>query len=700
MKILFLCTAHNSLSQRLYLALTEAHTVTIEYALSDSLMIEAATLCQPDLILCPFLTTRVPHEIYQQFLTLIVHPGPPGDVGPSALDWLLIGDDGSEPEPAGKYFTQQSLSDAGRTYWGVTVLQAIEEFDAGPVWAFEQFPVHIDDDHLTKSTLYRGSITRAAVTATLAAVERIQAAKPTTTVIAAVPQLSLKPDDVALPQYEAPSTTYRELSVTDQKPFQGGATCHRPLLRAAQRDFNINLHSAKEISRRIRCSDSQPGCLSTVFGQSLYLYGGIVEEGQWLHQVDSVPGALIGCRDEAICIATCDKKGVWITHLRRMKRKQDTTLWPKVPAVTCLQELGLLSSEMLRELTISTPTNDWSLATFPTFQEIWVEFCSVEIIKRVAYIYFEFYNGAMSSSQCSRLIQALEFVLSTHTDASPLSAVVMMGGAAYFSNGIHLNVIETAPDPAFESWENINLINDVVYYLLHEFPKNNILTVAAIRGNCAAGGVALAAACDEVVAGTDVVLNPAYRAVGLYGSEYHTLSYTKRCGKSGASALLRNMLPLSAHAAKLAGLVDHVLPGSGVDLNEGVRCHVEKLLHSVGTPARSWKSGTDVSAGALARVRVAELSEMAKDFWSSRAMRYHHRRSDFVRKVKPTATPLRFATHRRFQNGGEMILDEEEKDEFDLLETFDTKKHQHIEAVACQELSKDRGILFSCHYDS
>ncbi|KAM7182856.1 hypothetical protein V8F33_013966 [Rhypophila sp. PSN 637] len=137
-------------------------------------MVEAATLFQPDLIICPFLTARVPREIYHQFLTLIIHPGPPGDVGPSALDWLLVGDDGSETDPE-KLLITQPLSDLGGQYWGVTVLQAIEELDACPVWAFEQFPVDINDLHLTKSTLYRGPVTRATVIAILSAVERIRA---------------------------------------------------------------------------------------------------------------------------------------------------------------------------------------------------------------------------------------------------------------------------------------------------------------------------------------------------------------------------------------------------------------------------------------------------------------------------------------------------------------------------------------------
>jgi hypothetical protein len=57
MKILFLCTAHNSLSQSLYLALSRSHEISIEYALSDELMISAAALFKPNIILCPFLTT-------------------------------------------------------------------------------------------------------------------------------------------------------------------------------------------------------------------------------------------------------------------------------------------------------------------------------------------------------------------------------------------------------------------------------------------------------------------------------------------------------------------------------------------------------------------------------------------------------------------------------------------------------------------
>lgn len=266
--------------------------------------------------------------------------------------------------------------------------------------------------------------------------------------------------------------------------------------------------------------------------------------------------------------------------------------------------------------------------------------------RRTAYVYFDFYNGAMSSDQCSHLIDALEFTLAQSSTCSPVEAVVMMGGT-YFSNGIALNVIEAAADPAMESWSNINRIDDVVHYLLHEFPARGILTFAAIRGNAAAGGVAVAAACDIVVAGQSVVINPAYRAVGLFGSEYHTLTYYGRCGKTNGDKILRAMTPLSTLQAQSIGLIDYVFPGSGGVLNGYIRTHIAYLLKPGIIKRGLWKKSVDLSSSALARARAHELGEMSLDFWSARSARYHTRRFAFVRKLKPTQTPLRFATHRR-----------------------------------------------------
>jgi hypothetical protein len=69
MRILFFVTAHNSLSQRVFTALsdsTHSHQLSVEYATSPEAMIEACELVKPDIILCPFLTRKVPQEVYEK----------------------------------------------------------------------------------------------------------------------------------------------------------------------------------------------------------------------------------------------------------------------------------------------------------------------------------------------------------------------------------------------------------------------------------------------------------------------------------------------------------------------------------------------------------------------------------------------------------------------------------------------------------
>lgn len=379
---------------------------------------------------------------------------------------------------------------------------------------------------------------------------------------------------------------------------------------------------------------------------------------------------ILGVRNKAICIATCDGKGVWITHTRRPKTKYDKALWPKVPALSGLLELGLIKQDDI-DMLYWSPSSDWCLSSFRTFQEVWIDIdVDDNNFQKTAYLYFDFYNGAMSTDNCSQLIAAMDYIIAQSTIDSPVQAVVLMGGS-YFSNGIALNVIEAAHDPSTESWLNINRINDAVYYILHEFPSRGILTMSGIRGNAAAGGVALAAACDVVIAGANVVLNPAYRAVGLFGSEFHTLSYYGRCGHLQAMKMLRSMTPMSPLQAQAVGLVDYVFPGTGELLDDYIRTHVSFLLRPGIIQQGSWKRDINLSSNALALARAHELGEMSLDFWSPRAVRYHTRRFDFVRKIRSTQTPLRFATHRRKLHGNRTeYTDEEERDSFDSVEHF------------------------------
>src|SRR5674536_21785 len=97
----------------------------------------------------------------------------------------------------------------------------------------------------------------------------------------------------------------------------------------------------------------------------------------------------------------------------------------------------------------------------------------------------------------------------------PAKVIVLAGGREFWSNGMHLGVIEAAASPADASWANINAIDDVARAVLLTTDK---LVIAALEGNAGAGGVFLALAADQVLMRDGIVLNPHYKNCLLYTS--------------------------------------------------------------------------------------------------------------------------------------------------------------------------------------
>lgn len=122
MDILLVASAFNSLSQRVFAELSDrGHRVDVVLAAHGAEAVRAAVSeSRPELIIAPMLKTALPDDVWREHTCLIVHPGPPGDRGPSALDWAIAED---------------------ASHWGVTVLQAGAAMDAGDVWAAESFAV-------------------------------------------------------------------------------------------------------------------------------------------------------------------------------------------------------------------------------------------------------------------------------------------------------------------------------------------------------------------------------------------------------------------------------------------------------------------------------------------------------------------------------------------------------------------------------
>jgi putative two-component system protein, hydrogenase maturation factor HypX/HoxX len=556
MRILFLVSAHNSLSQRIGIALTELdHDVAIAVVDSGSAMEAAVRGHAPDLIVCPFLKTMIPESIWARHCCLIVHPGPRGDRGPSSLDWAIELD---KPD------------------WGVTVLQATGEVDAGEVWATSAFKMR----DAAKSSLYRHEVRYAAIEAVLEAIDRI--------VLVGGP----------------PAATGHAASVALGPCL--------PLMTQEVRAIDWTCDRTERVLRKIRAGDGHPGVLDTIDGKQFHLFGAHAES-----MLRGRPGEVLARRDGAICRATVDG-AVWITHLKRQDSARESYF--KLPAE---RALSLAGSELkVPELTLAV---DAQVSEADTFREI-----AYHEDAGVGYLRFAFYNGAMSTSQCVRLREAY-----AHARAQPTRVIVLLGGDDYFSNGIHLNQIEAAENPADESWRNLHAIDDLVRDVV---TTDSHLVISALAGDAGAGGVPLALAADYVLAREDVVLNPYYQHMGgLYGSEYWTYLLPRRVGPAVTARLTGP--PFRAVGTREAVRIGLLNAAFGVDLEDfRVRAarFAERIahdgLHDARLRDKRRRRAHDERVKPLEAYRHEELARCYPCFFDPDSA-YHEARQRFVYKL-------------------------------------------------------------------
>ncbi len=253
MRILLLTHAFNSLTQRLHVELRErGDEVSVELDIHPDITREAVMLYRPDLVIAPFLKRAIPEDVWRSVRCLVVHPGPPGDRGPSALDWAIL---------------------EGASEWGVTVLEANGEFDAGPVWSQASFPMR----RAAKSSLYRHEITDHAVEAVMQALAAIEAGRPT--------PKPMRHDD---PRIRV-----------------------RGPCRQADRAIDWQRDTTDTILRKIRSADGMPGLIDSLFWQEVRLFDAHEAQG-----ISGVPGTVVARCEGALARATIDG-AIWIGHIRR-----------------------------------------------------------------------------------------------------------------------------------------------------------------------------------------------------------------------------------------------------------------------------------------------------------------------------------------------------------------------------------------------
>jgi len=557
MRVLLLSHAFNSLTQRLYgELLAMGHEPSVELDINDRVSSEAVDLFRPHLILAPYLRRAIPESIWRHHLCLVIHPGILGDRGPSALDWAI----------------QEAVPE-----WGVTLLQAEAEMDAGPIWASRGFPMRV----AKKSSLYRNEVTEAAVATVTEALDR-------------------------LPHYR--SGTWRPLPLPDTHA-QGR---WRPAMRQADRSIDWTRADTATILRKLNAADGFPGVRGELLGHPCRLYNASP------YGAGGTPGEILGRAGDGVVRATTDG-ALWIGHVKRL----DAEPRIKLPARTALPEADGLA-------VLSDPSGGDG-------QGIRYEEAS-----GVGYLHFDFYNGAMGTEACRRLLAAFEAAC-----RRPTRVIVLLGGPDFFSNGIDLNRIEAADSPADTSWANIEAMDDLCHAVI---TCGSHITIAVLQGNAGAGGAFLALAADRVWARTGVILNPHYKNMGnLYGSEYWTYLLPRRVGVERAREVMGNRLPLTATEARRIGFIDDCFGATPAELMGETRRRAETLAASPGLGARlaakRQRRAADEAAKPLADYRAEELAAMRRNFYGFDPS-YHVARHHFVCKTPHSWTPRHLARHR------------------------------------------------------
>ena len=316
-RVLLMASGVNSLTQRVLVDLKDAgYDVTVRAVADQAQMQAAFERAEPDLVVAPYLKRAIPESLWSARPCLVVHPGIRGDRGPSSLDWAIHG---------------------GEDRWGVTVLQANAEFDAGDIWAHRDFAMR----PASKSALYRHEVADAASAAVQNALWHFRQGTFTPA-----------PLDYGCPE------------------VRGRA---RPAMKQSDRTVDWSAPT-NEIMRKLRCSDSSPGVSDVLAGAQYYLFG--AHEDDFLN---GAPGTILAQRDGAVCRATGDG-AIWI---ERLKAAEPGGL--KLPA-----------ADALRGHLCHVPTLNISpgqAVEGRTFREI-----RYHEHHQIGYLHFEFYNGAMSTS--------------------------------------------------------------------------------------------------------------------------------------------------------------------------------------------------------------------------------------------------------------------------------------------------------------
>lgn len=565
MRVLLLAHAFNGLTQRLFVALREAgHAVSVELDISDAVTAEAVALADPDVIVAPFLKRRIPESVWSVRPCLVVHPGPPGDRGPAALDWAVL---------------------EARADWGVTVLQATGEFDAGPVWAWRTFALRAE---ATKASSYRHEVTHAAVEAVLEALARFG------------PAADVPPSGLGW----------------------------RGPVPAAARTIDWTHDDSATVLRKIRSADGHPGNPDELFGRACRLHDAHPATAAALQSAKAGgPGDIVARRGPALLRRAVDG-GVWIGHVRV------GTL--KLAATRAFAAESAALPEL--EVPLQRDPGEWDELQYTETGPPGA---------RVGWLRFDFHNGAMSTRQCERLRDALRFVRRRDARVLVLQGGLDFFSNGIHLHDIEASADVDGDSAADASWRNIQAMNDVVLELLTLTDRLTVAQLAgnAGAGGCFLAFAADRVWAHEGVVLNPHYRNMG----NLYGSEYWTYTLPRRAGAQGAAVMQRRLPMGAREAQSLGLVdAVWGADAAALQARAGTEAAALAAAydHAQRVAAKQRARAEDEARRPLAAYRDDELQQMHRNFYGFDPS-YHVARHHFVTRKPQAWTPRHLATHRR-----------------------------------------------------
>jgi 2-(1,2-epoxy-1,2-dihydrophenyl)acetyl-CoA isomerase len=228
------------------------------------------------------------------------------------------------------------------------------------------------------------------------------------------------------------------------------------------------------------------------------------------------------------------------------------------------------------------------------------------------------------------LAERLAEALSTIERDPSVKVVLLKGTGRAFMAGGDLKDFHEAGDRAPEAVERLIV---PFHRIVRGIRDLRAPVIAAVHGAVAGGGLALALACDFVIASTDAVFTPAYLKIGTNPDGGTTWSVSRLLGERRALEWLMLGDPMSARQAAGLGLINRVVA------REALEEEARTLAHRIAAgPAQAqaslkhliWRAtGTSVeaqleaeAAGFMSLAGTADFREGVSAFFERREPRF------------------------------------------------------------------------------